>query len=473
MAQLIGRKKALAVEPAKASQPVGATLAFMGIEGAIPMLHGSQGCTAFTKVFFVRHFREPIPLQTTAMDQVSTVMGGDDNITEGLNVLCSNEQTRVVGLVTTGLTECQGSDVHRVVRQFRENYPQHAQTEVITVNTPDFSGALESGYGRAVGAFIRSWVPEERMALLQRDSQRINILVGPNLTPGDIEALKDIVQEFDLNPIVMPDISRSLDGHLNDSEFSPVTTGGATIEDFKKASYAHATLVIGSGMNICADLLKERTGVEDHRFESLMGAGAMDRLLMLLSKLSRKPVPSRYTHQRKQYQDALLDTHFFLTRRKVAIAGDPEMLLSWHPFFMECGLDPVAIVSSMGSNELKASPYETVKIGDLEDLQDMAQSSEADLFIGNSHVAELAERNHSPILRAGYPLYDQIGAQSRCWIGYQGGCQALFDLANLMMHREKHGLEPYRSPYRVEPAVNDQPQEEQTHEQFTASSQGG
>jgi hypothetical protein len=58
------------------------------------MLHGSQGCTAFGKVFFVRHFREPIPLQTTAMDQVSTIMSADENVIEGLRVICEKNGRR-------------------------------------------------------------------------------------------------------------------------------------------------------------------------------------------------------------------------------------------------------------------------------------------------------------------------------------------------------------------------------------------
>ncbi|HDY69483.1 MAG TPA: nitrogenase iron-molybdenum cofactor biosynthesis protein NifN, partial [Actinobacteria bacterium] len=82
MAKIIKRNKALSVSPLETNRAMGASLAFLGINRAIPMLHGSQGCAAFAKVFFVRHFREPIPLQTTAMDQVSTVMGAEDNIIE-------------------------------------------------------------------------------------------------------------------------------------------------------------------------------------------------------------------------------------------------------------------------------------------------------------------------------------------------------------------------------------------------------
>jgi nitrogenase molybdenum-iron protein NifN len=85
------------------------------------MLHGSQGCTAFGKVFFVRHFREPIPLQTTAMDQVSSVMSADENVIEGLRVICEKNRPDVIGLPTTGLSETQGTDIQRLVREFRSS----------------------------------------------------------------------------------------------------------------------------------------------------------------------------------------------------------------------------------------------------------------------------------------------------------------------------------------------------------------
>jgi nitrogenase molybdenum-iron protein NifN len=85
-------------------------------------MHGSQGCTAFAKVFFVRHFREPIPLQTTAMDQITSVMGADDNIIEALRVICERSNPSLIGLVTTGLSETQGADIRRVVLTFRERF---------------------------------------------------------------------------------------------------------------------------------------------------------------------------------------------------------------------------------------------------------------------------------------------------------------------------------------------------------------
>ncbi|NIV31454.1 MAG: nitrogenase iron-molybdenum cofactor biosynthesis protein NifN, partial [Anaerolineae bacterium] len=56
-----------------------------------------------------------------------------------------------------------------------------------------------------------------------------------------------------------------------------------------------------------ADLLRQRLGVADVRFPSLMDMASVDQLLLCLSRLSGRAVPQRFTRQRAQLQDALLD----------------------------------------------------------------------------------------------------------------------------------------------------------------------
>ena len=76
--------KAAAVNPLKMSQPLGASYAFLGMNRCMPVMHGSQGCTSFGLVLLVRHFREAIPLQTTAMNEATTIMGGYDNVEKAI-----------------------------------------------------------------------------------------------------------------------------------------------------------------------------------------------------------------------------------------------------------------------------------------------------------------------------------------------------------------------------------------------------
>lgn len=449
MPEIIKRNKPLAVNPLKTSAPTGAALAFLGMRRAMPMLHGSQGCTAFAKVFFVRHFREPVPLQTTAMDQVATVMSADDNVIQGLANICEKSRPDLIGLPTTGLSETQGTDIFRLVKDFRARYPQYDHVAVVPVNTPDFTGCLESGYAEAVRATIDTLVPEDRSRVGQRPRQ-VNVLAGSLLTPGDIEAIRELIESFDLRAMVLPDIGDSLDGHLTQDDFSPLTLGGTPVSEIASAGVAIATLTIGRSLGPAAELLARRTGVPDFRFDSLMGLAEVDAFVHTLSELSGRPVPERIERQRAQLQDAMVDTHFMMGFARVAMAADPDLLQAMSTLVQRMGGEVVAAVAPARGPGLAGVAAESVHIGDLEDLELMALDRHAELIVGSSHAVPAAQRLGLPILRAGFPLYDQVGGYQRTWVGYRGTRQALFDLANLRLehHGQHHEIPAYHSRFR-------------------------
>jgi len=443
------RKKALSVKPLKSSSTIGAALAFLGFNRSIPMLHGSQGCTAFGKVFFVRHFREPIPLQTTAMDQVSSVMGSEDNIVEGLKTLCEKSAPAMIGLPTTGLAETQGSDVNMAVGNFRKKYPQFDHIPVIPVSTPDYTGCTESGFAQAVEALINVMVPPAEQAGTRPGTRKkqVTVLVGSMLTPGDLEALKDMIELFGLRPVLVPDLSDSLDGHLVETDFSPLTIGGTAVSELPELGNSLATLVIGASLHRAADLLAERTGVPDYRFDHLIGLDAVDGFVSTLSEISGEPVPEKLERGRAQLQDAMLDTHFMLGLSRVAIAADADLLKAFSDLVDGMGATTVAAVAPANAPVLKTVAADKVKIGDLEELEKLAVANGAELLISNSHAVDTSKRLNMPLLRAGFPQYDLVGGYQRIWIGYQGTKQALFDMANMLLELERGEIEPYHSTY--------------------------
>jgi nitrogenase molybdenum-iron protein NifN len=444
MAEIIHSKKALAVNPLKVSQTIGASLLFLGLGHSLPLMHGSQGCTAFGKVFFVRHFREPIPLQTTAMDQVSTIMGADENVIEALRTLAEKSKPDIIGLVTTGLSETQGTDIRRAVREFRTAHPEFAHVAVVPVNTPDYVGCLESGYALALEALIETLVPESQS--VGKRPKQVNVLASAMLTPGDIEALRDWIEAFGLRAIVVPDIGDSLDGHLTEAEYSALTIGGTPRTEIEIMGESALTLVIGPSLNKAADLLKKRTGVPDCRFAGLMGQDDCDAFTQALAGISGKPVPEKIERQRAQLQDAMVDCHFMIGFARIALAADPDLLGMQARFLTGMCAEIVSAVSPAKAESLAGLPIPKVIIGDLEDMEKQARASDAQLVIANSHAAETARRLGLPLLRAGFPQYDLVGGYARAWVGYRGTRQALFDLANLMQSQH-HELEPYRSIY--------------------------
>ena len=112
---------------------------------------------------------------------------------------------------------------------------------------------------------------------------RINVLAGSQLSVGDVEAVKELIEAFGLHPVVLPDLSESLDGHLTDEEFNPLTYGGTTVAEVETLGEADATIVIGRSLGPAADLLRERTRVPDLRFDHLLGLEATDALVFALT----------------------------------------------------------------------------------------------------------------------------------------------------------------------------------------------
>jgi nitrogenase molybdenum-iron protein NifN len=221
MALIVDHNKPLSTCPLKVSAPLGAALAFMGMKGCLPMFHGSQGCTAFALVMMVRHFREAIPLQTTAMNEISTILGGMDQVEEGLLNIANRAKPEIIGLISTALTETRGEDMSGELKQIRARNKELNDIAVVDVSAPDFAGSLETGWGKAVAAIIRALaVPPGGLAKLHQ----VNLLPGCHMTPGDIEAVKDIIADFGLDVIVLPDLSDSLDGHVADA-YVPTTLG--------------------------------------------------------------------------------------------------------------------------------------------------------------------------------------------------------------------------------------------------------
>jgi nitrogenase molybdenum-iron protein NifN len=470
MSEIIKRNKALSVSPLKASQTIGAALAFLGFHRAIPMLHGSQGCTAFGKVFFVRHFREPIPLQTTAMDQVTTVMGSEESVVEGLKTIAEKNRPSLMGVPTTGLSETQGSDLRMALSMFRRQYPEYDAIPVVPVSTPDYAGCLETGFAKAVEAIIKTVVPAAEDAGTEpgRRRRQVNVLVGSSLTPGDLEELKEMIEAFGLRPLVIPDLSDSLDGHLGEEDFSPLTIGGAQVSELLNLGDSVATLAIGPSMFKAADELKRLTGVDDYRFDHLMGLEATDSLIDRLHRISGEPVSAKLERQRAQLQDAMLDCHFMLGMARFALAGDPDLLIGFSQMLAAVGAETVAAVSPVNVPALQQAAAEQIKIGDLQDLEQLAGANAAEVLITNSHGVESAARLGIPLLRAGFPQYDTLGGYQKCWIGYRGTRQTLFDLANILLTLEKGEIHPYRSIYAQKPEYR-----EVDNEPDTAAAAGG
>jgi nitrogenase molybdenum-iron protein alpha/beta subunit len=246
MAHVTESKKACAVNPLKMSQPLGASYAFMGLGSCMPLMHGSQGCTSFGVVLLVRHFKEAIPLQTSAMNEATTIMGGYDNLEQALLNIRSRAKPALIGICSTGLTETKGDDVDGYIRLARQKHPELADTEIVYVSTPDYVGAFQDGWAKAVTALV-SQLP------LADSRKRARRQRAAGLPPdaGRHRRAARHHRSFGLQPTFVPDVSGSLDGHIPE-QWLGTTLGGTPLSRAAALGGAAHTLAIGEQMRPAA-----------------------------------------------------------------------------------------------------------------------------------------------------------------------------------------------------------------------------
>ncbi len=447
MAIVTTPKKACAVNPLKISQPIGGAFAFMGLRGAMPLLHGSQGCASFGLTLFVRHFKEAVPLQTTAMSEVATVLGGYENVEQAILNIYNRTKPEIIGICSTGVTETNGDDVDAYIRLIREEHPQLANFPLIFVSTPDFKDAFQDGWEKTVARLVEV-LTEAPPAEAEYDPARVNVLPGCHLTRGDLDELRTILEDFGLKPSFLPDLAGSLDGHIPD-EFTPTSIGGIGVDEIASMGRSSWTIAIGAQMRRAAEAMQAKTGVPFRLFERLCGLIPNDEFIAFLSEISGRPVPAKYRRQRGQLADAMLDAHFHIGGRKLAIGAEPDLLFDLSSMLHEMGAQVTAAVTTTQSPVLERIQTKEVVIGDLEDLEELARTRGCDLLITHSHGRQAAARLKIPFFRTGFPMFDRIGAGHQLSVGYRGTRDLIFNIANLVIADREENHQPTPDSWRT------------------------
>jgi nitrogenase molybdenum-iron protein NifN len=412
------REKPLQVNPFKLSQPMGATLAFLGIDKCMPLMHGGQGCTSFTKVFYTRHFCEPIAIQTSAVtDAIAVLDGGDYSIVESVKNIAEKVAPRLIGLHTTGLPETKGDDIRGVARQI--NYP------MVAVNTPDYEGGLESGWALTCKAIIEQLVEAREVV----DDNKLVLLPHVSLQPIEVEKIKEFIESFGFNVFALPDLSTSLDGHLGEKQ-AALSSGGISVDDICALGEAGIVITVGDSMQACATvMLTKNAEMRHHHFAHLQGLEATDGLAeVLLAETGFSTPPPAVARWRQRLQDAMLDSHFSLGQTRFLVAAEPDQLVGICQSLSDAGGRVTLAISTVDSPQLVKVKADKVMVGDLEDAEHAAD--DYDVMFGNFHCEALAHRLDKGLVVRGFPNWEQVGNALKNDVLYEGGCYLLFEAAN-------------------------------------------
>ena len=331
----------------KVCAPLGACLAFRGIEGAIAFLHGSQGCSTYIRRYMISHFKEPIDIACSNFSEATTVFGGRENLRQGLENVIRQYDPKVVGIATTCLAETIGEDVAYHLREIRKTVAG-PWPEIVHVGTPSYAGTHAEGFHAAIRAIVDTFAeggPRENV---------VNLLPGI-VSPADLRYLKSILRDFGVEPIVLSDYSDTLDGPTW-SEYQRIPQGGTPLADIRRMGRAMATIEFGSTTDpakTAGALLQERFGVPNFSLPQAIGVVQTDRFFDALTAITGRPSPAEHVDERGRLIDAYVDAHKYVFGKRAVVYGEQDLVAAMASFLMEIGIDPVLCGSGARTGKLR------------------------------------------------------------------------------------------------------------------------
>jgi nitrogenase molybdenum-iron protein NifN len=435
----------------KLCSPLGAALVFKGIAGAVPLLHGSQGCSTYIRRYLISHFKEPIDIACSNFGEQTAIFGGGANMNLALDNIIAQYNPRMIGVATTCLAETIGDDVPMFIHQYRKTNADKDLPPIVHVSTPSYQGTHMQGFHNAVLAVVAG-LAAEPSAKEQPQAQSVNLFPGM-VSPADLRHLKDIVAAFGLEVMMLPDYSRTLDGELW-SEYHRIPSGGTQVEDIMDCGRASASIELGRVLaelpETAATHLESRCGVSAHRLGLPMGIRQTDRFMETLAAVSGTPVPARYVQERGRLLDALVDGHKYVNNVRTVVYGEADLVAGMVDFLSEIGVLPVVCATGDNTGKLTGTVHrildpkhhDRVRIiegVDFVDIEEEVRQARPQLMIGHSKGYNLARKMDIPLVRIGFPVHDRVGGSRLQHLGYQGA-QALFDrIANTLLEKRQAG----------------------------------
>lgn len=420
----------------KLCTPLGASLVFKGISKAIPLLHGSQGCSTYIRRYVISHFKEPVDIASTNFSEESAIFGGESNLNMALDNLRKQYHPELIGIATTCLSETIGDDVSMFIKSYREKHHTESLPEIVHVSTPSYRGTHMDGFHGAVQALVETLsVPAaENFA-----GHAINLFPGM-ISPADIRHLKEILDAFKLTYAMLPDYSDRLDGGLW-SEYQRIQKGGTSVDQIKHMKKAHASVEFGRILEntrmSAGKYLKNIFSVPCYSLGLPIGVHETDSFFRILEDISGLPVPEPYVSQRARLIDSFVDGHKYVSGIRAVVYGEEDLVAGIVSFLREIGIVPV-LCASGGKSGLMEKVIGTIipeyksmgvliKDGvDFTDIEELSHELSPDIIIGNSKGYKLSRSLGKPLVRIGFPIHDRIGGSRIRHLGYEGA-QQLFD----------------------------------------------
>ncbi len=440
----------LNVNPCKMCMPMGAVTAFYGIKKCMSILHGSQGCSTYIRRHMATHYNEPIDIASTSLTEEGTVYGGEQNLLKGLKNLITIYNPEVIAVETTCLAETIGEDIYRIIEKFYQDNPQYQSIKIIPVPTAGYAGTQYEGFMKALYCLVKG------LKMDTTPNGKVNVVTSM-LSPADTRYLKEMLESFSIDYILLPDLSQNLDGVYH-PEYEKLQNKGTDINEIMKMAGAKFTIEISGFTNenpSVAEYLQEKYQVPFQKCNLPVSLRDTDYFLDLLAELSKEPIPEKIKEERGRFLDAMVDAHKYNGEAKAVIYGEPDFVFSTVRLCVENGIMPLLVATGSKCPRLlellkdeimevaERYFYEAYKILDDIDFQTIEENARelgANILIGNSDGRRISEKLGIDLVRRSFPIHDRVGGQRLRTLGYIGALTLLDDISNVILSKKETGF---------------------------------
>lgn len=446
-------REALTVNPAKACQPLGAVLCALGFEKTMPYVHGSQGCVAYFRTYFNRHFKEPCSCVSDSMTEDAAVFGGQQNMKDGLENARALYKPEMIAVSTTCMAEVIGDDLNAFIGNSKKagHIPEDFPTPY--AHTPSFVGSHTTGWDNMFEGIQRYFTLNHMEDKVVGSNGKINIVPGFETYLGNYRVMRRMMEQMGVEYSLLSDPSEVMDTPA-DGEFR-MYAGGTTMDEVKDAPNAHDTLFLQPWQSVKSIKFTKMTWKQPASAIHIpMGLEWTDAFLMKVAELTGKEIPESLATERGRLVDMMQDSHTWLHGKKFALYGDADYVMGMTRFLLELGAEPTDVLCNHANKRwkkametmLKESPYgqkTEVHVGkDLWHFRSLMFTNKPDFMIGNSY-GKFIERDtlhkgaefHVPLIRIGFPIFDRHHLHRMTTLGYEGAMYILTTLTNAVLEK--------------------------------------
>ncbi|MDR1801035.1 MAG: nitrogenase molybdenum-iron protein subunit beta [Lachnospiraceae bacterium] len=432
----VKERSALRVNPCKTCQPVGAMFAALGVHGCMPHSHGSQGCCSYHRTVLSRHFKEPAVASSSSFTEGASVFGGRSNITTAAKNIFDIYNPDVIAVHTTCLSETIGDDLASYLMDI--DVPQGKV--MVHCNTPSYVGSHINGFYNMMMGFMNYLTKKSGTS-----NEKTAVFPGW-VNPGDIRELKRIASLMNVDTTFFPDQSGVLDAPMT-GKYVMYPEGGTTLDEIKGLGDCEGLIALGEIIGIePAELLKKKWKVPYALLPMPIGVTYTDLYISELRKQSKTEVPGELEKERGRLVDLLLDSHQYTYQKKVAIFGDPDVVIGLTSLVLEMGMIPKYVITGTPKEEFTrkinalfdkygVSDCVAKANKDLFELHQWIKNETVDIMIGSTYGKQIARAEDIPFIRAGFPVLDRYGHPLLPIVGYIGAIRLVEQITNALLDR--------------------------------------